>query len=1335
MDGLILQAFQCPLTHKDIKIQVQRGATPNESFVLWNDIKSAFPGAKSIRIEDFAVPFMKDTDYNLIKPWRIAYYPGVTLEVVIWSDTQPASTCEVAETTGVKTGSTGHDDKDNDLYSESCTEIYIDTSSMVYKTTSLTIAEADASCQTLVKYSKRLPDRPRSPPTSNQLHNTYLQSIKSEQQIHTADIRQSLDRRFDQLLQHQQQSHDVLLEELQEVKQSLAQERQLTLDLRQEIRRLHQLQQNAEDQLVKRQNKILDLQQSSKKELLKKQEEMLDLQKQTLNRLAVILSHVRALLTQTYELHEYPTPRLFIVLPKSTGFHDNLTNPFSEQFRLYFLCECGTHTMSGSSRSPPEVHLAKHDGYELEKPKEFFEKYGSYITAMMCMIKYGIIAGSVVVPPLANLKILDGLEAPEKHMEYLRKNITPLVNDTLSFLQNFYSSRENGGEISLHHAGFNKLEALEGADLRQLESYLNVKDKGRVLGNLYRIVTSEGHVKWVCLDHFRASYRESAIEELQRTVQYLQGTFIEDTGTIGIGIATSLHARHFYEAMVKARGTHELEIKLNWDATMDDLRELCDAVSKANVIRLTVDGSFFKGPTVDFVNRGRRFDPIWKLASNARIQSLRLVGFDDFFSRVTKYTSPAPKLRQFSMEWKAPLDGKALRILNGFLEHCSGLTALALTVYRGYRITKAFMDVLTKLHQLESLSVDYGLFSLTTGFLQGNIQDTNITFVSPELGGLAETLRQSDGLARLRIGGESPAAWVKLRDLMIPFVRIMSNNLKSLFIDYRRFTLTASFSEGSIQDMTMIFAQLKDLTPDDIQFIQLGPYNQMRIANTGKEDEDSLIDIFRQYSMLVYILVRRPGEHHHVIRTTTTSLQDLMTLATSETPSTIESFSVVCRGLSLNADFSEGGVQDMAMTIAQLDGLYPNDLRFMKEAHLTRLTVKRSSPVAEAGLAEILRQCRFLNHLQVGCASNRSIDIVKLVVSTREDIITQNGSFSLRTFKLMDENLTPFDVLASRDKVTYIQSHLSFQEDSKEFEMQTWIRLGIMCFQHCFYEHPVVTFIFEYLWSVVFLDAHCEDYGILGVLYKLLHFTKPQLESIMVCSNNPHYLDGVVQLLPNLKELGLYMYVGPYNIQEALSLLDQYGTILSRLQLSSTDNFSRVASSCPTRKNLPALKSFELNLGSDAIIPPNFTPWIVAMVSAPPERLASLPSSEQLLQDTVADEQSACGASESARTWTPLNKVMLHGVQLEPDEWRSVVETLDVSALEYLDLRTSNIAQEQFEILVGRIADNNVLKLPFRTLDIGGSSLVKETDSGTLGTIFTKLRKEVPSIKINFYLD
>jgi hypothetical protein len=55
---------------------------------------------------------------------------------------------------------------------------------------------------------------------------------------------------------------------------------------------------------------------------------------------------------------------------------------------------------------------------------------------------------------------------------------------------------DEGGELIRLSEQMESNEVLEGADLRQLETFLKNKDKDSVLGNLFRTVTTEGYVKW-----------------------------------------------------------------------------------------------------------------------------------------------------------------------------------------------------------------------------------------------------------------------------------------------------------------------------------------------------------------------------------------------------------------------------------------------------------------------------------------------------------------------------------------------------------------------------------------------------------------------------------------------------------------------------------------------------------------------------------------------------------------------------------------------------------------------------------------------------------------------
>ncbi|KAF9946590.1 hypothetical protein BGZ65_009564, partial [Modicella reniformis] len=266
-----------------------------------------------------------------------------------------------------------------------------------------------------------------------------------------------------------------------------------------------------------------------------KQEEMKQLQIQALNQLSLLQNRVHAIMTQTYELHEYPIPRLFVVLPRDSSRWDNL-NPFSNKFRLYFLCECGEHTKSTNSKIPHHIHLAKHEGYDITRPTEFFKQYGPYVLTIMKMLKFGISVAGIVVPAVSLLTSSGAIDQANSALQQLA------VAEQME-----------------------KNEALEGADLRKLDTFLESKDENKVLGNLYRTVTTERHVKWVCIDHYRENYQAKAVKAFRDTMDALRGTFYEDAGRVYIYLRSRVEADQFYSALEKTKSVYELSISFRWD--------------------------------------------------------------------------------------------------------------------------------------------------------------------------------------------------------------------------------------------------------------------------------------------------------------------------------------------------------------------------------------------------------------------------------------------------------------------------------------------------------------------------------------------------------------------------------------------------------------------------------------------------------------------------------------------------------------------------------------------------------------------------------------------------
>ncbi|KAF9955768.1 hypothetical protein BGZ65_003189, partial [Modicella reniformis] len=1003
------QAFRDPSILKVINIPAVTDPKTGRPIILWRDIQAVFKNADSIRNGESLVSFMIDENLEQAIPLRIAYHPGVVLDVLMETTTeQTISIGEAVRLSQIhsagKEESKGHVDRLNQTVSTSA--IADNTTDQSPKT----IPEASQSSSML---------------THNTLHNDSLNTIMSGQAI----MNQNFELLKDEItknkeLQHQlqelqQQTSQQLLKKQEEILQVHQHNSQELLKKQNELQQLQEKQQHTSQQLLRKQD-----------ELLTKQEEMKQMQQRALERLINLHTSVQAVLTQTYELHEYPIPRLFVVLPKTVGFRDKFKSFLSDQFRLYFLCECGTHTMTEDSKIQHEIHLAKHEGYDLEQPTKFFERYGSYVLTLMNMIKYGVVVAGLVVPPLTSLKIVEGLDSAQKHFEDVMKNIAPLVNDAINFLQDIKSNNEDGTELATETTEFDQLEALEGADLRQLESYLKIKDQGRVLGNLYRIVTPEGHVKWVCLDHFKASYRESAIRQFRDIVQVNGGRFIEEKGRVEIKMSSNILAKQFYDAMIKARGVQELDITLEWDATMDDFRALSKAVTKANVIDLTIVGIHFKSPVLDVVNRGRRYDPILQLASNSRVQSLRLEGFDDFFTRISKSSLiSAPKFRVFSMDLKATVKDKVFKSLNRFLGHCSSLATLEVRLDQEYPITMVASNILSKTHMIESLKISRGELFISAVVSNGmidtvelaieqldDLHSNDLKFIKKdnlkrltiyhnplEADKLADLLRLTPVLSHLQIGYKderrfsAPIVGIEVQDIIKMTAPETLSKFESLSIDYKRLSLTASFYQGQIQEMTIKIGRVDDLRFDDISFIQRSDFTQLVIEHTHKADDDRLGVILRHSPVLSYLHISRL-EGPCLVKATTLDmkLQDIVNPITAETLDRNQSFFLNCRRLTLTASLSQGETQGMTMTIARLGDLTSDDLIFIRQGQITWMVIE-TIPRDSDGyhLDDILRHSPALRQFHIGFKVDHGLTIDTVPELKLQDLVKKATADSL----------------------------------------------------------------------------------------------------------------------------------------------------------------------------------------------------------------------------------------------------------------------------------------------------------------------------------------------------
>ncbi|KAI8597269.1 hypothetical protein EDD21DRAFT_222672 [Dissophora ornata] len=597
------QSFRLTGTVEVEKIPIQH--VSGENFIFWDDIEQVFPRVQYIKNAGTITAMVKDCNGTRAIPYRIKHYPGVILDVVLSTDAKYAR----FDSPMTPPTLTGVDAPTNDRV-----ESLIDV---------LTTNECTEASQDACPHSDM--------PISNIRFSTLSTTLQSSRSIspssdQTASNAGMSFRRIVKLASTRAkesnghvESYEGLCSGVNEIKAELANITALTV------------------QNIEQASRIIQLQEA----LNSKQDEMKQLQAKALSKLAVLQARVQAVFTQTYELHEYPIPRLFIVLPQDSSRWDIL-EPFSSKFRLYFLCECGEHTKSNNSKIPHHIHLAKHDGYDISRPSEFFQLYGFYVLTILKMLKFGISVAGIALPAISHLIRADVIDQATAKFQQLRDNIQPGMDQVIGYIESVSENEDKA--IDVMNQELEGKEALEGADLRKLNTFLKDKDGNKALGNLYRTVTVEGHVKWVCIDHYRENYQATAAKAFQGMVDSLEGSFDERIGRAEVDLRSRIHAERFYLALEKAKSIYELKVTLSWETTYGDFKKLRDTLQRTciGVLEFDYTGA---GPASDIMNRNRRYDPILGIMRHPSIQSFTMTDVHkDFLSR----SSPLPDEADFS---------------------------------------------------------------------------------------------------------------------------------------------------------------------------------------------------------------------------------------------------------------------------------------------------------------------------------------------------------------------------------------------------------------------------------------------------------------------------------------------------------------------------------------------------------------------------------------------------------------------------------------------------------------------------------------------------------------
>ncbi|KAF9359990.1 hypothetical protein BGX34_008018 [Mortierella sp. NVP85] len=570
------QSF-CLVGKSDIE-EIRCSLVDGTDVIFWEDIEKVFPGVQYVKNGNVTVSPLKDSSGNRIVPHRIEHFPGEVLNVVL-------------------SNHAGHD------------PVTFSTMSPSQKDSTLPGASIDNHFAGTLNGNDNFSTIPWTNP-----------SIGVDEESGTIPAPKQCVNRV---------SHKVIESNV---------EQHLDASLPSDVQAKICVSMNKTDEENETTNRIMDLV-SENNELTTlvtnlqdtinaKQDEVKQLQIQAFDRLALIRNNVKSMLERTYELHESPIPRLFIVLPAENSSW-NPIDLFSNKLRLYFLCECGEHTKSTNSKIPHHIHLANHEGYDIINTRKFFQKYGFLALTILRMLKFGISEAGIIVPAVSLLAPDGATHETTPSWRMSIDNIESGMDRVIHCMEHITEGVANG-----HSSQVENGKAFENSDLRQLGTFLRHGYPYRILGKLFRTVTTEGHVKWVCGDHFREGYDQEAVREFREVVCCHHGLYDEKFGRVEMSLRSSTTAREFYIAMENMKSLSEVWVDLNWKTTHNDFKRLRDALAKTNVGVLELDLNNEKGPTRDILNRRQRHDPLIDIMGHPSIQSVTITEApSNFFKR------------------------------------------------------------------------------------------------------------------------------------------------------------------------------------------------------------------------------------------------------------------------------------------------------------------------------------------------------------------------------------------------------------------------------------------------------------------------------------------------------------------------------------------------------------------------------------------------------------------------------------------------------------------------------------------------------------------------------
>jgi hypothetical protein len=566
---------------------------------------------------------------------------------------------------------------------------------------------------------------------------------------------------------------------------------------------------------------------------------------QTMIDLVMAQQTLDAAFTLNEELYEYPIPRLFVLLPPSFTNKNPSGEPL-QNFRLYFLCECGdrcdnhsnnssTADIGGLSNQPTSkpideqcetkprtvVHLVKHGGYEVTRTAEFIEKYGSYVLGMLAVLKHSMALTALTSPELGVFH--ERGDPFSKETQNMVKGTIATINTTIDSLEKALGicgdSDAATDKIEVDacgaHESFKNLCTLDGADHRRLDTFLRSYNHDGFLGDLYRITMETGRIKWVCFEHYRTLYSVTSMTAFIKAVEVNGGAYSPYLSRAVINLTSSTTAKEFFGKLAsRALSLDELDIALDWKFGSSDLAALASAVAQSNlrVLRLDMRDDKGKKSAFEVMSLGKgRYHPLLQMVSSKKLQGVFFSNVHHLGTRVSglPLNHTTSTLQRFHL-LNVIEAADQVRLAN-ILTSCPNLVDLRLGSFSSQRkMHPTLYYAIASLKLLKNLHI----YSMDTGLPDGNVSgDTakweDASFSTDSLKGLVSTGYEMN---RAKLEGLIQTSSGILEVLVLEFTEKQRETVEITPVSYRELTsLSQRQSLTALGHSTRPFSKLTHL--------------------------------------------------------------------------------------------------------------------------------------------------------------------------------------------------------------------------------------------------------------------------------------------------------------------------------------------------------------------------------------------------------------------------------------------------------------------------------------------------------------------------------------------